>query len=469
MEEVPAFIVKSALAFSDAPTLVRAGTTCSAWRQHAEEEALWAFLLSLRPAPALVSYDAALPRQEFIKTVQAERLCLDYLKRLGIHGDYAGDILAEARSALDARYCLQLLWFVHQYYDSQTVSYGGNVEQCRDDLIAYMGQLFPAELVHLVCNELHVQFAANKLYATMQGRILVPAWEQLLSLPIASHNMIDGAYLLAVAHTPHLKRSDMDQPIKRIAERVWHNMGFGKCDWIGDVQIVEEAKQACYNTPVMDMLQCVNDVMYNKLKFTGATTDYYTPQVSCIDKHTPAANTIMYTTITVHTVSTVCAAIGMRHVPYGINMPGHFVLGCKLSDDTGSAITNTVVIDAYECGELVQLQGEAALELYSDTEFEQLALQQQPCSTIWMRCLNNLANVYSGEPDNISNYITTLQTAALEPYGTSYRRAEAAQAIGDYDEMRREYEVMTDELRDAPPWAPTAANLSINRKVVVAL
>jgi hypothetical protein len=50
-----------------------------------------------------------------------------------------------------------------------------------------------------------------------------------------------------------------------------------------------------------------------------------------------------------------------------------------------------------------------------------------------------------------------------------YCRAEAAQAIGDYDEMRREYEVMTDELRDAPPWAPTAANLSINRKLVVAL
>jgi hypothetical protein len=68
---------------------------------------------------------------------------------------------------------VQLLWFVHQYYDSQTVSYGGNVEQCRDDLVAYIGQLFPIELVHLVCNELHVQFAANKLYATMQARVTV--------------------------------------------------------------------------------------------------------------------------------------------------------------------------------------------------------------------------------------------------------------------------------------------------------
>jgi Transglutaminase-like superfamily len=54
--------------------------------------------------------------------------------------------------------------------------------------------------------------------------------------------------------------------------------------------------------------------------------------------------------------STVCATIGMKHVPYGINMPGHFVLGCKLSDDTGNAITNTVVIDAYSSGQVVQLQ-----------------------------------------------------------------------------------------------------------------
>jgi hypothetical protein len=44
--------------------------------------------------------------------------------------------------------------------------------------------------------------------------------------------MIDGAYLLAGAHTPHLKRSDIDQPIKRIAQLVWHNMGIGKCNYL---------------------------------------------------------------------------------------------------------------------------------------------------------------------------------------------------------------------------------------------
>jgi hypothetical protein len=61
--------------------------------------------------------------------------------------------------------------------------------------------------------------------------------------------------------------------------------------------------------------------------------------------------------------------------------------------------------------------------MFSDAEFEQLALQQQPCSIVWIRCLNNLANVYNGgEHDDISNYITVLQAAALEPYGASYRR-----------------------------------------------
>jgi hypothetical protein len=52
----------------------------------------------------------------------------------------------------------------------------------------------------------------------MHVQIMVPAWEQLLSQPVESLNLIDGAYLLAVAHTPHLKRSDIDQSIKRIAQ-----------------------------------------------------------------------------------------------------------------------------------------------------------------------------------------------------------------------------------------------------------
>jgi hypothetical protein len=47
-------------------------------------------------------------------------------------------------------------------------------------------------------------------------------------------------------------------------------------DWIGDAQVVEEAKQVCYDTPVMDMLLCVNEVMFNKLKFAGADEDYFT-------------------------------------------------------------------------------------------------------------------------------------------------------------------------------------------------
>jgi hypothetical protein len=80
MGEVPAFIVKGALAFSDAPTVVRAGVTCTTWRKHAEDKALWAFLLNLRPIPALVPHNVALPRGRFVKIVQEERSCLEYLK-----------------------------------------------------------------------------------------------------------------------------------------------------------------------------------------------------------------------------------------------------------------------------------------------------------------------------------------------------------------------------------------------------
>jgi regulator of sirC expression with transglutaminase-like and TPR domain len=75
---------------------------------------------------------------------------------------------------------------------------------------------------------------------------------------------------------------------------------------------------------------------------------YATVQVLSDKEGLPILMCILY--------STVCAATDMQHMPYGINMPGHFVLACKLSDDTAAAITNTVVIDAYDCGKLVQPQ-----------------------------------------------------------------------------------------------------------------
>jgi hypothetical protein len=58
----------------------------------------------------------------------------------------------------------------------------------------------------------------------------------------------------------------------------------------------------------------------------------------------------------------------------------------------------------------------------TNAEFEQLALQQQPCSTVWIRCLNNLAELYSGEHDDVGSYITVLQTAALVPQGAHHAR-----------------------------------------------
>ena len=58
----------------------------------------------------------------------------------------------------------------------------------------------------------------------------------------------------------------------------------------------------------------------------------------------------------------------------------------------------------------------------TNAEFEQLALQQQPCSAVWIRCLNKLAELYSGEHDDVGSYITTLQTAVLVPHGAHHSR-----------------------------------------------
>jgi hypothetical protein len=56
--------------------------------------------------------------------------------------------------------------------------------------------------------------------------------------------------------------------------------------------------------------------------------------------------------------ATVCATIGMKHVPYGIKMPVQFMLACKLSDTTDAdnvdsvydRLYNTVMMDAYSGG-----------------------------------------------------------------------------------------------------------------------
>jgi hypothetical protein len=47
-------------------------------------------------------------------------------------------------------------------------------------------------------------------------------------------------------------------------------------------------------------------------------------------------------------------------------------------------------------------------------------------------------------------------------------RAQAAQTTEDWSAVRREFEIMTDELRDAPPFNSTVANLSTNTKRVLA-
>ena len=58
----------------------------------------------------------------------------------------------------------------------------------------------------------------------------------------------------------------------------------------------------------------------------------------------------------------------------------------------------------------------------TNAEFEQLALQQQPCSAVWIRCLDNLANVYDREHDDVGSYIIVLQTAVLVPEGAHHAR-----------------------------------------------
>jgi hypothetical protein len=47
-------------------------------------------------------------------------------------------------------------------------------------------------------------------------------------------------------------------------------------------------------------------------------------------------------------------------------------------------------------------------------------------------------------------------------------RAETAQTIDDWHAVRREYEAITDELRDAPAWNPIPGNVATNRKRLLA-
>lgn len=90
--------------------------------------------------------------------------------------------------------------------------------------------------------------------------------------------------------------------------------------------------------------------------------------------------------------STVCATIGMKHVPYGINMPGHYLLACKLSDDSGDAFTTTVIIDAYGGGKVVQLQvTDNCIYLKADTHIISIAYYQYMCMSFmatYVHCIS---------------------------------------------------------------------------------
>jgi hypothetical protein len=55
----------------------------------------------------------------------------------------------------------------------------------------------------------------------------------------------------------------------------------------------------------------------------------------------------------------------------------------------------------------------AAAAAVANTTSEQLVLRPQPCSAVCIRCLNNLADVYNSEHDDVGIYITILQLAAL--------------------------------------------------------
>ena len=118
-------------------------------------------------------------------------------------------------------------------------------------------------------------------------------------------NLIDGAYIIARYQYPDLEMDEILNPLEKIKHDAW-------------IEINE-------NLTALEKVRILNHIIYDVHKFSGNTTNYYSPQNSFINqvmlskKGNPISLAIIY--------AVVAQKLGLPI--YGVNLPKNFILAYK--------------------------------------------------------------------------------------------------------------------------------------------
>lgn len=147
------------------------------------------------------------------------------------------------------------------------------------------------------------------------------------------------------------------------------------------------------NDGVKDILHQINTYLFEEQGFEGNTTHYYDPRNSFLNdvvvRHTgiPITLSILYIAI--------AERLGLS--AFGVGLPGHFIVGCRLDDETALYIDpfhEGLLLSADECALI------AREYLPQGSDFNPEHLLPQSNRMILIRMLNNLRQIYLSRRDN---------------------------------------------------------------------
>ncbi len=150
-------------------------------------------------------------------------------------------------------------------------------------------------------------------------------FQQAISLPDKLINLAEAALCIAQEEYPDLDPSPCFQILDEIATRVRNRLPEGYYP--------------------LRLIQCINQCLYDELRFRGNTTDYYDPCNSFLNDVLDRRVGIPITLALVY--MEVAKRIGLPMV--GVGMPGHFLIRPTIAD-------MEIYVDAFHRGEVLFAQ-----------------------------------------------------------------------------------------------------------------
>lgn len=220
-------------------------------------------------------------------------------------------------------------------------------------------------------------------------------------------NLFEGFFLIARFRYPDLKKQEINNQIDQIKLDTWLGLSFQQSP--------------------LDKIKIINQVMYEKYKFTGNTEHYHSPDNSYINRvlETKKGNPI--------SLAAIYSIVAQRlNIPlFGVNLPQHFILGYR--DDSklhSTGYKGNEYMDYATPGEILFYvnafnKGAIFSKWNIDQFLKQINLAPQmvyyePCSNvdILMRVCRNLSFAYEKLEDYYHmDGIKELQNI-LQPFAT---------------------------------------------------